>query len=88
MGSSGLVSFFHVGPPKTGTTWVFECLQEHPQICCPPEDKIHYFSMLYHRGADWYHGHFEGCAPSRFLLDPSPSYFSSEMAAGRRTEEP
>ncbi len=83
MGSTGPVPFFHVGPPKTGTTWVFECLREHPRICCPPEDKIHYFSMLFHRGVDWYHGHFEACDPSRFLLDPSPSYFSSEMAAAR-----
>ena len=35
--------FMYVGFPKTGSTWLYEILQELPEFSLPPEKEIHYF---------------------------------------------
>jgi len=80
------VSIFHVGPQKCGTTWVYRCLQEHPEINCPPHDKTHYFSMYFHRGREWYLNCFGG-SPKKILFDPTPNYLRSPLAPKRIFEE-
>ena len=74
------VSLFHIGPQKSGTTWVYKALQEHPEIECPPKDTIHYFDMYYYRGEEWYHGFFD---TNLTRFDPTPSYIRSPWAAER-----
>jgi len=81
------VDLFHVGPQKAGTTWVYECLREHPRIALPARDTIHYFDMHYHRGRDWYAGHFEGHSSDALLVDPTPSYLRCPNAPARIAKE-
>ena len=35
--------FIGIGPPKTGTTWIYENLRKHPQVAMPPDKEIRYF---------------------------------------------
>ena len=35
--------FIGIGPPKTGTTWIYENLRKHPQVIMPPDKEIRYF---------------------------------------------
>ena len=35
--------FIGIGPPKTGTTWIYENLSKHPQVAMPPDKEIRYF---------------------------------------------
>lgn len=77
---------FHVGPQKTGTTWVYRCFREHPEVTSPPEDKTHYFSMYYHKGKDWYIHCFER-PTKKIVFDPTPNYFRSPVAAERIFKE-
>lgn len=35
--------FIGIGPPKTGTTWIYENLKKHPQVAMPPDKEIRYF---------------------------------------------
>jgi len=35
--------FIGIGPPKTGTTWIYENLRKHPQVVMPPDKEIRYF---------------------------------------------
>ena len=39
------IDFVGIGAIKSGTTWIYECLQEHPQVCLAPKDqaKIAFF---------------------------------------------
>lgn len=78
-----LVNIFHIGPPKTATTWVYECLKLHPQIAASPKDSIHYFDMHYARGHEWYAQHFSAAIPGQKLFDPTPSYIWSPKAPDR-----
>jgi len=77
------IDIFHVGPQKSATTWIYECLQEHPKVCCPPRDTVHYYDMLYARGPDWYAQAFAAAQPGQKLFDPTPSYLRSPWAARR-----
>ena len=81
------VELFHIGPQKSGTTWLWRCLTEHPEVGCSPKDSIHYFDMHYHRGRDWYVGHFADAAADSKWLDPTPSTIRSPWAARRIHEE-
>ncbi|MEE4166616.1 MAG: sulfotransferase [Desulfocapsaceae bacterium] len=35
--------FIGIGPPKTGTTWIYHNLLTHPQVEMPPDKEIRYF---------------------------------------------
>ena len=81
------VDLFHIGPQKSGTSWLFRALIEHPQIACPPEDSIHYFDMFYVKGRSWYEEQFASAEEGQLLFDPTPSYIRSPWAAERMAKE-
>jgi hypothetical protein len=81
------VELFHIGPQKAGTTWIYRCLRQHPQIAAPPQPAIHYFDMFYARGRDWYAGFFAGAREDQRLFDPTYSYIRSPLAADRIARE-
>jgi hypothetical protein len=53
--SSKKVDVFIAGSQKTGSTWLYECFKEHPEILVPKKDAIHYFTINHDLGHDWYH---------------------------------
>lgn len=77
------VDLFHIGPQKAATTWVYRCLQEHPQIACPPRDVIHYYDIFYARGPDWYARFFAGARDDQKLFDPTYTYLRCPWAPER-----
>lgn len=74
---------FHIGPQKGGTTWIYRCLSEHPDVCTPPRDSIHYFDMLYFKGEAWFEEHFHLKLKGQKAIDPTPSYIRSPLAPRR-----
>lgn len=77
------VELFHIGPPKTATTWFYRCLSEHPEIATSSHDTIHYYDIHHHRGDDWYKSHFKPHNEQQKLFDPTPSYLVSHRAPKR-----
>ncbi len=77
------VELFHVGPPKSGTTWIYRCLTEHPAVAAPARDAVHFFDMLFARGEAWYLAHYAGAGAGQRLFDPTMSYFASPWAPPR-----
>ena len=76
------INLFHIGPQKCGTSWVYTCLQEHPEIACPKADSIHYFDMYHVKGEAWLASHFDTQGDQKYI-DPTPSYIRSPIAAKR-----
>ena len=76
------VNVFHVGPQKSGTTWLYEALARHPDVCTHSVDSIYYFNMHYRRGPDWYSGHFDYRGEA-VVFDPTPSYIRGPYVPGR-----
>ena len=82
------IDFIGIGAQKAGTSWIYACLQEHPQICCPVKE-IHFFSRKknWDLGFGWYEKHFSSCPESSVKGEFSTSYLFSQAAAGRIAEK-
>ena len=57
------VDFIGVGAPKCGTTWIAECLAEHPDVCFSWNKEPHFFNRdrEYEKGLDYYRTYFKNC---------------------------
>jgi hypothetical protein len=83
---ASLPDFFVVGPPRTGTTWLYEILQGRTLLPSPTKE-TRFFDIHFHRGLDWYRSHFpstHACAqPERRTGEIAPTYFACLDAAER-----
>lgn len=80
-----LVNLFHIGAQKTGTTWVYQALREHPEVSTSPTDSTHYFDFHFHKGVDWYHSLYAD-RTRPVLMDSTPSYIRNRETARRIAE--
>lgn len=89
-----LPSFLIVGGQRCGTTSLYRALAAHPAVLKAVLHKgVHYFDTDYHRGIDWYRGHFPLRHTGRRLADrtgvpaqtfeSSPYYMYHPLAAER-----
>jgi hypothetical protein len=76
------IKYFFVGPPKTGTTWIYEVLKNHVDISLSNQTKeLEFFNKNYDKGITWYHNAFD--LNGRKSCDISTSYFTSHKACKR-----
>jgi len=78
---TGKVQFIGIGAPKSGTTWIHQCLVEHPDVCMAQGKGTHYFCSP---GGD-YHSFFSHCK-DQVVGEFSPSYLSDPNACLRIKE--
>lgn len=77
------IDFIGIGAQRTGTSWVYACLYEHPEICAPVKE-IHFFSRpRYAEGLPWYESHFKRCAEGKKRGEFSTSYLYDEHTPTR-----
>jgi hypothetical protein len=78
-----MINFIGIGAQKSGTSWVYACLYEHPEVCAPIKE-IHFFSRpRFSEGRGWYEHHFASCAPGKKQGEFSTSYLYSKDAPER-----
>ena len=80
--SRTLPSFFVVGPPRTGTTWLYEILRQRAVLPTPTKE-TRFFDTHFHRGLDWYSAHFPASPSQRLVGEVAPTYFASTKASER-----
>lgn len=68
-------TFVGIGAQKCASTWLYQILKEHPQVCVGTEKEIDYFSYHFDHGHQWYERQFAGCADRPCVGEISPSYF-------------
>jgi len=74
----------HLGPQKSATTWLYECFKEHPELACnESSDSIHYYSMQFHRGEEWYVAQFENKPAVSARVDMSTEYIRCPLTPTR-----
>lgn len=79
-----LPNFLHLGPGKSGSTWLHETLSLHPQVHLSPAKDLYYFSRYYDRGSDWYREQFHGAGPAHSVVgEVCPDYLAHPGAAER-----
>jgi hypothetical protein len=71
---------------KSGTSELMRHIIKHPNIRGPNREKhreMHFFSLFFNRGLDWYKAQFAPKTPGLIIGEKSPSYLSFPMAAQR-----
>jgi len=66
--------FIIIGTMKGGTTALYDFITLHPKILKAKQKEIHYFSLYYERGVEWYLQHFSDQA-GMITGEASTSYF-------------
>jgi Sulfotransferase domain len=77
-----LPSFFLVGPPRTGTTWLHTVLNERAWLSYPTKE-TRFFDKHFNRGLSWYASHYRKPQAGRVIGEVAPTYFASEQARER-----
>ena len=72
---------FISGAMKGGTTILHDYISAHPAISSGVQKEIHYFSLHYDKGPEWYEKHFENVEPGTRTVDASPTYFDTTETA-------
>jgi hypothetical protein len=77
-----LPDFIAIGPPRTGTTWLYRALGGH--VGLPHDTKeTDFFSAHYAKGMEWYLEFFRDCAAGLPIGEISPNYFAAPEAPER-----
>ena len=77
------VDFFLAGFQKCATSWIYECLKDHPDVFVPSIDATHFFTINHDRGGDWYHSFYSEYGGEKAVGDTTPTYAKSSLAARR-----
>jgi hypothetical protein len=78
------VDFIGIGSGKCGSTWLYDNLVKHPEICDRNLKELNYFSDLYERHPiSWYESQFVDCGSDTKKGEFSVTYISHPEAAER-----
>jgi hypothetical protein len=72
-----------IGAQKAGTTSLNRYLGDHPDIGIAKSKEVHYFSMRFDNGMDWYQAHFPLRGKAATVVEDSPSYLFHPEAPRR-----
>ena len=76
------IDFIGIGVMKAATSWIFECLKEHPEICVCSEKEPHFFdwSFRYKKGLEYYYSLYEHCPQGKIKGEYTASYIRFPQA--------
>lgn len=77
-----LPSFFVVGPPRTGTSWLHNVLGQCTWLSHPTKE-TRFFDKNFDRGLNWYVAHYKRAGGGRAVGEVAPTYFASAVARER-----
>jgi LPS sulfotransferase NodH len=77
-----LPSFFVIGPPRTGTTWLHEVLRKRTALPSITKE-TRFFDIHYRRGLPWYRAHYRKNSTGQAAGEIAPTYFASSEARER-----
>lgn len=74
--------FIGIGAQRAGTSWLYSCLCEHPEIFMPRKE-MHFFDNKYDKGVEWYCNEFTTCGEQQKSGEFTPDYMSNYHALER-----
>ncbi len=77
-----LPDFIAIGPPRTGTTWLYRALSGRVGLARDTKE-TDFFSAHYAQGMHWYLDLFRDCPPDLPMGEISPNYFAAPEAPER-----
>ena len=80
---SRLPDFVGLGVQKGGTTTLHTLLAVHPQLMLPDSKELHFFSLHYGRGEQWYRQQFAAATPDQKCGEITPYYIFHPLVPER-----
>jgi len=79
-----LPNFLHIGPSKSGSTWLHEVLIGHPEVYLSQAKDLYFFNRYYDRGPGWYREQFRGAQREHKIIgEVCPDYLAYREAPER-----
>jgi len=79
-----LPNFLGLGAQRCGTTWIYECLREHPDVFMSQRKEINFFSDIYsnnyYKGISWYSNFFIYSNEEKIKGEITPEYLLDDKA--------
>ena len=77
--------FIVIGAMKAATSAIYEYLMQHPSVVYRLPKELHFFTLNYQKGLDWYLSQFESTVENEvdgdlLIGEASPSYLTSKEA--------
>lgn len=78
MGKTPKVDFIGVGAARSGTTWLYNCLKEHPDVTVSSIKEVHFFDKDEHfnKGLPYYGKFFGRESTSKIVGEITPAYLT------------
>ena len=83
MPESRVPDFLGLGVQKGGTTTLHTLLSAHPQLMLPQSKELHFFTLHYVRGEDWYRQQFEAATSDQRCGEITPYYIFHPLVPER-----
>jgi len=68
-------TFIGIGAQKCASTWIYDILDDHPDVALSQQKEIDFFSYHYDHGLQWYEEKFSATGKHVASGEISPSYF-------------
>jgi hypothetical protein len=78
-----LPNFLLIGVKKAATTWLAQCIGEHPNVFMADKKEIYFFTYHYEKGLAWYEDHFDGWSGQAIVGEATPGYIHNPDAPQR-----
>lgn len=82
-----LPNFIFIGPDKSGSSWLYEVLNAHPEVYVTPAKDIYFFDRYYVWGLDWYRERFRDRGEEKVICEVCHDYLFSPVAAERMSHD-
>ncbi len=76
-------AFLGIGAQKSATTWLYDILSDHPDVCLSEQKELDFFSHYFDFGYQWYERQFPVHGAECIAGEVSPSYFHSPAVPER-----
>jgi hypothetical protein len=76
-------NFLIIGAQKAATTWLADCLVEHPDVFMTRPKEIHFFNHAFDKGIAWYEAYFQDWSGQSAVGEATPGYLNHPAAPGR-----
>ena len=69
-----LPTFLGIGVQRAATTWLHDCLSEHPDVFVPAEKELSFFNKHFEKGMGWYEQKFDSRKSQSAVGEITPTY--------------
>jgi hypothetical protein len=79
------INFLGIGARRSGTSWIFRCIEEHPEVCTSRIKEVPFFEqdIFFEKGPGYYAHFYSHCKEGTVRGDFNPNYLSSPPAPQR-----